>query len=867
MNPLIKKEIRLLFPTWTVAMLLVIVPAMLMAAAWMLRLEYEPVDAFYMMSTYLVPLLFALGVLPLGLASFGQEFSSGTFTVLLAQPAERLRIWRTKISILALAFLSVWLVAVILSLCQYYYFSFGMGLSVADIREYREIAPMYFTLATLVAFSGGLWSTLLLRQVATAFWFTLIIPLAFSFGITMLLESFGWMPARISIAQSTLALLVYSIAGFFIARKLFLRSQDVQWTGGEIVFPWQRKVSETASAPTQPRPWLFTLVWKEIQLHQVNFLIAVILLVLDLVSFFALKIHSHFENPNLQFIFETIWVLWLLMPLLIGGASVAEERRMGVLESQLCLPVSRRTLFFVKFSTALLLSLFLGGLMPLLLKVDAELNGWIFAVAAAIFFISFYASTFARTVLQAIGMAIVIAVVIYVYVIVTAIDVLRLGISNNSHPVGLALLKLYLGTPILVLVLGGMAFWNFKWLHQYAKCFGRNAIATIFAFIFIFILTTSIYFRAWEWASPLEPSPGPDRFSNSSEVKFLASYYTLYTRLPDGRVWTKNLVTDFVSNRWYEAEIMAPARSHAQFIAGSNWADITASYFQALGIQSDGTLWDIQRKWNLSQDPWSQKGPFTATQIGSDRDWSQAEGSSVGFLVTKKDGSLWLWGTNNFYWRRSGSNSIPQKLKSDLATLPSRVGDETDWTILFPAAGGDFPQAMKSDGTFWHWIGSTGTNFFYTLGLETNLTGPWSSLVNLANGSSVGIKTNGSLWAMRTIRPSSWKQKARQVETQWGKDAQWKAVGGNWKAVYAIRSDGTLWKWSPIWNLPDPPETVQLGTQSNWVTLGITWTGNFAVATDGSLWAWDQPSRYVWLTPSRKPVYVGNILDGAPASQ
>jgi ABC-type transport system involved in multi-copper enzyme maturation permease subunit len=372
MSPLVKKEIRLLLPAWTAAMLLAIFSSALMAVFWMPGARYD--NGFLYYASSFVPLSFALGVLPLGLASFGQEFSAGTFTVLLSQPAERLRIWRIKINTLALAFLSVWLVAVALALCQYYYISHGGDFSVVHMREYKKMTLTYFTLSALVAFSGGLWSTLLLRQVGTAFWLTLIFPVAIIAGIGSLLSF--WMktdqdPSR----PITLALLVYSIAGFFIARKLFLRAQDVQWTGGDIVFPWQRKVSETASASTQPRPWLLALVWKEIQLHQVNILIAVVLLVMNLTSFVALKIHPHFENPNLQFIFEIVWVLWLLMPLLIGAAAVSEERRMGILESQLCLPVSRRTQFFVKFSIALLLSLFLGGLMPLLFAVapDARL--------------------------------------------------------------------------------------------------------------------------------------------------------------------------------------------------------------------------------------------------------------------------------------------------------------------------------------------------------------------------------------------------------------------------------------------------------------------------------------------------------------
>jgi hypothetical protein len=45
---------------------------------------------------------------------------------------------------------------------------------------------------------------------------------------------------------------------------------------------------------------------------------------------------------------EFWWVLWLGLPFLVGSAAVAEERKLGTLEGQLCLPTTRRTQFAVK---------------------------------------------------------------------------------------------------------------------------------------------------------------------------------------------------------------------------------------------------------------------------------------------------------------------------------------------------------------------------------------------------------------------------------------------------------------------------------------------------------------------------------------
>ena len=101
MNPLVKKEIRLLLPAWVTAMTLVILPEMLVQIAT--RHNARPPNPMLFV-------LFGLGVLLLALATFGQEFSSRTFPILLAQPVLRSRIWRIKVSVLIIALLSVSLV-------------------------------------------------------------------------------------------------------------------------------------------------------------------------------------------------------------------------------------------------------------------------------------------------------------------------------------------------------------------------------------------------------------------------------------------------------------------------------------------------------------------------------------------------------------------------------------------------------------------------------------------------------------------------------------------------------------------------------------------------------------------------------------
>ncbi len=89
MNPLIKKEIRLLLPSWLAVLSLAIF------LPWLLKSSDAPVE---------MVLLFAFfGLILLGVDSFGREFQFGKhFKSLLALPVKRRRIWRVKIIILVL---------------------------------------------------------------------------------------------------------------------------------------------------------------------------------------------------------------------------------------------------------------------------------------------------------------------------------------------------------------------------------------------------------------------------------------------------------------------------------------------------------------------------------------------------------------------------------------------------------------------------------------------------------------------------------------------------------------------------------------------------------------------------------------------
>lgn len=833
MNALVKKEIRLLLPAWIVAMLLGIASLFLGG----------PLGQAINLHTFC--LLFG-GAL-LGVAPFGQEFSSGGILVLLSQPVERRRIWLVKTAVLAAAFLSIFLILPAS-------FSGVHRPTFLQVWEYNGFMALW----AFALFSGGLWTTLLLRQMTGAFWLTLVTPLVVVFTISALLDAFASSNHVVNTA-ALIGLALYATTGLFWSRRLFLQAQDLLWAGGEIRIPWRRVISERAGS--YPRHWMGALLRKELQLQQASLVVAGIVLVLHLASVFIRKVHPHISNRNVESILDMVWGLWLLIPLLIGSAAVAEERKLGLLESQLCLPISRRVQLAVKFFVGLVLSLILGAAMPLAIESPKTLlavmhSGLpLFVIAAAVFFISFYASTLSRSVLQTLGVAIAIPAIVGA----AAIGSEQWLISAEAFPgeyAGRTYLAVHcIGWPVLVLVLWWLTVRNFKRLHEHWILWRRNAMAIVAAFVFIAVLTNAIYFRAWEILTPLKLPHGPARFNASNPPKLILSSDILSVLLPDGRLCFAPLV--YGPRRPLVLDLR-----RAQFIGSSNWTQATRLLLGILAIKSNGSLWFVQEKVNPSP---ARMGGIV--RVGSNADWRGLAGgifSGGGVLVLKKGGTLWNWGTNL-------ASIISQMQALNLATPPAQIGHETNWAEVF--SSGEFACAKKSDGSVWCWQ-PTWTNATFHLVRETN-----SNYVVNYNGFFLGnnsdqlsgfaeVKVNGELWF-------SWNKffnnhQVGRGETQLGQSSKWKAVAFANRSLLALRRDGTLWRWTPFWELTRHPgwvKPVQVGSYSGWIALGGHELGPVqdiavALAVDGSFWAWGNPSSHSWLVPSRKPVFLGNLFQG-----
>jgi ABC-type transport system involved in multi-copper enzyme maturation permease subunit len=922
MSALVKKEIRLLLPAWIAAMLLAIVPVWIVWPGS--DFIYDgPGPSYNLGAAVFAP--FGFGVLLLALTPFGQELSLGTFSMLLAQPASRRRLWLVKTSLLAVALASAFV-----ALCLSNHFRVESLLettkdmfwrddlnrpSVAKqllnrIADFQQLALhdslIIGGLSALAAFAGGLWTTLLFRQPGAAFWFALLVPMSLSLVPAWLT---GGASRGIADAGLIATMGLYSAAGFFWAKRYFLRAQDTSWTGGSVplpAWPGSRTRAAARGRATERKP-LRALVRKEFQLQQINLLIAGLLLLSHLVTLAVRRLNADYFAIHRSAVMglEELPLLWLAMPFLVGSSSVAEERKQGTLENLLCLPVTRRVQFAVKFGLALLLGIFLGALMPWLLEGALgptsirgvflnwnepdfwlDLSGFCLG-CATITTIAFYASTLTRNLLQAMGATFVVSIALGSFVVWVIYKSL---VPWNSPVLWHGPLAFFIGLPTLLGVLFRLAFNNFKCLHVGWSLWRRNLLLILGSMAFIVASTVLIWNRPWEFVMPLEPKHGPARLSGPLRPKICATRdgARIFALLPDGRLWA----TEKYELRLYGehghvfGEALnyghyAPIPLDGAFIESSNWVDLAGSWNQVVGIQSDGSLWNLFEEpkmwpWDLT----NYTGPAAfpkPKRIGMDSDWKTAAGAGGFFLALKNDGTLWGWGNNNNGQLGAG----PMQFTNG----PVRIGNESDWAAIYAALGSSV--GVKHDGSVWKWGHlPEGPNGYdkdwkddHPEPVRWNLDGSkWASFTG-NDWFDVVLEKDGTLWAMGDIpmsllgdNPPDRMQHTRfsAKPVRIGNDSDWSELTHKWVLLAGLKKNGALFErdfyylhisfWGFEWN----PSSY-----SDWIATGADDRSFLTLAADGTLCSWEDPdqqiSRYSLLGPSRKPEWSLNIFAQSPA--
>jgi len=214
--------------------------------------------------------------------------------------------------------------------------------------------------------------------------------------------------------------------------------------------------------------------------------------------------------------------------------------------------------------------------------------------------------------------------------------------------------------------------------------------------------------------------------------------------------------------------------------------------------------------------------------------------------VIKTDGTLWTWGRNQY--GQLGQSNTTHK------SSPTQVPGTTWKSVYMSGTNGG---AVKTDGTLWTWgrnddNGQLGHNSLTNeqspkqVGSDTD----WKQIAGGGDISQIWLKTNGTLWAVGSgqfgINTGSIKRSSPvQIPgTTWAKTSASHANG-----AMALKTDGTLWGWGKNFYGRLGQNSIN-SPDNNWISSpvqipGTTWNDiseysemPIATKTDGTLWGW-----------------------------
>lgn len=364
------------------------------------------------------------------------------------------------------------------------------------------------------------------------------------------------------------------------------------------------------------------------------------------------------------------------MPVLIGCAAVAEERKMGMLESQLCLPATRRSQFVLKLTVVMALAVIMGTVMPLLLEgtrilpkdnlfndssyylnqykilvagfwaqIVLKILGTILSslpvltmvmISFSFAAISFYVSTLARNTLQGLAPA-ALGIISTFFLLVLAYSP-----GNLFHyPLWEGALIYLIAVPLMAIVLLTLAYWNYQCILPDWKAWRINFLALALSLALTAFLTSAIYYRSWELLTPYPPHGVAQLTPRQAHLH--VSYGNITVVLPDGRVWQNNYTFDRPSLS-KPASYKIQLAEKGKFLDGTNWLHTANCAIEIVGIQRDGSLWVSEKP-----RPWMQEGKKMASfesakmiRIGSDNDWKGVSGGFESCCLLKNNGTIWL---------------------------------------------------------------------------------------------------------------------------------------------------------------------------------------------------------------------------------
>jgi len=329
-----------------------------------------------------------------------------------------------------------------------------------------------------------------------------------------------------------------------------------------------------------------------------------------------------------------------------------------------------------------------------------------------------------------------------------------------------------------------------------------------------------------------------------------AGTYNLYVVNPDGGTAIRvNGITYSAFPAFSTGATLSNQIANTAFgVAISATSDSNITYSNTSALPAGTTL--LSNGWFYGTVTIGAETTYSFTVKATDvelQDTSRTFGLTV-ILTSKR---IWRAGYNNM--GQMGTND-----RTNLSTF-TQMGSLTDWEQI---SAGYHCLAVKLNGTLWGWgvngSGQLGTNDRVTrsspvqIGSSTN----WSRVSTGASALSLGVKTDGTLWAWGTNNNGQLGLNEagvflyRSSPTQVGVATNWNKVSAGDFYSLATKTNGTLWSWgnnssgglglntATSYNRSSP---TQVGVATNWnlIATSVSYAAAvIATKTNGTLWTW-----------------------------
>jgi alpha-tubulin suppressor-like RCC1 family protein len=287
------------------------------------------------------------------------------------------------------------------------------------------------------------------------------------------------------------------------------------------------------------------------------------------------------------------------------------------------------------------------------------------------------------------------------------------------------------------------------------------------------------------------------------------------------------------------------------------WISIAAGEYHFHAVDSEGNLWGIGDGGIGTGDQFNRSMP---TIIQESCDWQSVFSgpSSSSTLGIKQDGSLWGWGSN-YYGQLGLGNTVD-------VLVPTLIDDENQWVRA--AVGPGFVFAIKSDGTLWaagrnspQYEGDLEFEFIDDSGEDKYFltqVGNESDWIDVSAYDHIfALKQNGSLWAWGR---NSYGQLGIESEENFISVVDREQVSGIWNSAavglssqsIGVKSNGTLWAWGSNENgqlglsiyendLERSNFPLQIGEENDWSNVKAA-ENSYARKSNNKLWSWGKRS-------------------------